>query len=516
MDNSITIINSYNNPTIADLIKIIEQNTDCHFILISWKLDYGYWYIRAIYDKLYDSANDSINTHINTHINNTSGWYIKEEPNINNIPIRHSKLIYNNIIATKDTKIIFSSFTQIKELTQINQFLINAYIEKLYLQDKIQRTKKYQELFLDRLSEYIKEPMKEILFYINKNRELQINDQQKEYCKQFNKTILHLTNNIFDMIDMNKLELKKLKPKKSIFSFNSLLKSAIDVVNSENKYKIDIIIENNVPDVIYNDHKKIKQILINLIELLSDSKYIRDTSQQSPRQQSPRQNSPRHSPTNEITIYATATIINLNNEDYERENSLVGDLYKSDLQYLINISMYSNIIFSEDIKNKLFCPVDFMQNEIINSRIAYLLSTLLGGNIRLLYSDKKGTCIELELITCDKEPNKSNTMKKIKDKKILLLCKNKILTDYLNKYNIQYTQQHTQQHKDPQQYKDFDLIISDIQIDTEYNTTPNTTTNTTTNTTPNTPAMHKKFIIIPKDANIKTIKNIFKMCLSDQ
>jgi hypothetical protein len=457
MDNSIKkIISSYNhNPTIEDIIKILEYDTDCKFILICWKLDYGYWHIKCIYDKMIE---DRIN------YNNESGWYIKEEPTINNIPIRHSKLINNNIISTNGTKIIYASFTKLKEISDEYKFIINAYVEKIYLQYQLQSIKKHQELFLDKLSDYIKEPVKEILMYINKAREIQAreiqareplrNENHKYEDNQLNKTILNLTNNIFDMIDINKLELKKLKPKKSIFSFNNLVNDASKVVNSENKHNIELIIENNVPDVIYNDHKKIKQILINILELLLNSKFFikKHSSPESYFNIAEKE---------EIIIYITSTIINLNNEDYDRENSIFSDLYKSELQYLINITMCSNKALDEKIKKNLFCPISFLQNDIINCRISYLLANLLGGNIRLLYSDcGKGTCIELEIITCDREPTKNNTIKKLKDKKILLLFDNSTITNFLDKYNIQYniatiTDELLILHKD----KQFDLII---------------------------------------------------------
>jgi hypothetical protein len=396
------IIDSYNNSNLDYLINLIEINTQSHFILIGWKLDYGYWYIKSIYDKLID---DKIN------YNNDAGWYIKEEPNINNIPIVHSKLIYNNSLITKNTKVLFASFNNIKEITDEYKFIITVYIEKIYLQDKIQRIRKYQDSFLNKLSNYIKEPMKDILYHINKTR----NDQQNQICnnEQFNKIILQLTNNIFDMIDINRLEIKKIKPKKTIFSFHNLIKSAVDVTILNNKYNVEIIMEKNVPDIIYNDHKKIKQILINMLNLLTEQTMQnsprQQTTQNSPRQQTT-QNSPRQQSKKEITVYITSTIIDLNNEDIERKNSTINDLYKTNVQYLINISINNmNKVFDEYIKNKLFCPIDFSQNDIINFRISYLLANVLGGNIRLLYSEhNKGTCIEFEIITADKEPDKNN------------------------------------------------------------------------------------------------------------
>ena len=86
MEESIKkIVKSYYNPTIEELIKVLENSMGCHFILIAWQLEYGYWYIHSIYDKLIE---DKIND------NDTNGWYIKEEPNVNNIPIM--RCVYTN------------------------------------------------------------------------------------------------------------------------------------------------------------------------------------------------------------------------------------------------------------------------------------------------------------------------------------------------------------------------------------------------------------------------------------
>ena len=460
--NTEKIISSYHNePKIEYVSKFLLYDTQCDFIMTSWNVGNGFWYIATIYDNTID---DKIND------NDGKGWYLHEEPTVNNIPIRHSKLYSYDTILTKSTKIIcgfcrtstpplFSnSIKPNNKLPADYTFAIKVYIEKLYLLDCLNRQKYKQEIMLSNISHSIRTPLNGILHITdnmikNKNDSDKTISNKEKHLEYLNQSAVALATNIFDIIDITKLELGKIKIEKSVFNLRDMLSSVMNIAHNLNKTKniaLDIYIENSVPEYIFSDSKRIKQILINLLE-----------------------NSLQYCNSGEVLLHVSSNIINLIDEDKNRENSIIENsngFYNTDVQYDINFSVKdTGPGMDVNTKSQLFYPMEFMKNskqQGISLRISYMLAKILGGELRLVYSEpNKGTCIDLNLIACEEEPPVylSNTIKSLKGKSVLLadttndrinICK--VLERYSMNYIIASSYEEiTVLHGE----KKFDLII---------------------------------------------------------
>ncbi len=438
--------NAYKNePTYDNLIKLIQHHFSCDLIIITWYIGHGYWYIPGIYDF----------SNINKKIDN----YVLDEPGQNNISVYHTKVKSFIEIKSKEAKALIGWSVDHLEKNKVDYLLeciIQAFLDRLALTDLLYRQKFRQELMLSNISHSIRTPLNGIL-HMTKEITTSFsagNADKKEAIKYLNQSTVALATNIFDIIDMTKLELGKLVINKEVFNLRDLIHNTMELANSLNKSKkvaLDVLIDPSVPEYIYSDSKRIKQILINLLE-----------------------NALQHTQKGGIFVYLSATIIDLAAEDSNRGNSLVeSSMTINDYQYVISFTVRDTGPGIEaKYRSSLFKPMEILTNskqQGISLRISYLLAKALNGNLRLVSSDLGvGSCFEFTLIACEEEPpvQHSNTLKNLKDKSILFIdeLNNKVdICKVFEKYHMKYTLASTYEelailHKD----KHFDLIICQL------------------------------------------------------
>jgi signal transduction histidine kinase/CheY-like chemotaxis protein len=312
-------------------------------------------------------------------------------------------------------------------------FVIESFLDKLASADLLKRQKFRQELMLSNISHSIRTPLNGILHMTSSIMsatkslpELKISEQ----LGYLNQSAVALATNIFDIVDMTKLELGKLSINKELFDLRELIVSVMSLANSLNKSKaitLDYYVNPNVPEFIFSDKKRIKQILINLLE-----------------------NSLQHTQKGEITLLVESNIINLANED-KRDHSIVEDthgLYHTTFQHSITFMVRdTGAGMSEQIKSNLFKPLEVLVNAKqhgLSLKISMLLANLLGGSLSLVYSEiEKGTCFNLNIIVSEEEaapaPSKSQILK---GKSVLLIdnSPNRItMCQCFEKYEMPYT-----------------------------------------------------------------------------
>lgn len=125
-----------------------------------------------------------------------------------------------------------------------------------------------QSEFLANMSHEIRTPLNGIIG----NAELLLNSKKEDNPKEYIETIaqsgemlLSLINNI---LDISKLESKKLELKPVVFSIHNLLHQVESVFLGTMKQKglnLIVEIENNVPEFLIGDSAQLKQVLVNLI-----------------------------------------------------------------------------------------------------------------------------------------------------------------------------------------------------------------------------------------------------------
>lgn len=423
-----TYIYAYkNDPSPENLAKLVSNDLNAELILITWYVGHGYWYIPVIWDKLID-----------THIN-SAGWYLLEEPMINNIPIRHSKVSSCISVGSSHVKILICySREETSTINSSQEFAISAFLDKISNVDLLKRQKFRQELTLSNISHSIRTPLNGILHMTKAITEEGCTPDALQYLNQ---STVALATNIFDIVDMTKLELGKLVLNKTVFNIRELINSTMSLARTLNKSAevvLDCHIESDVPKYIYSDPKRIKQILINLLE-----------------------NALQHTQKGEIFIYLSSMIVNLASEDSEL-------VLSDDYQYLITFNIRdTGPGMDEQTQENLFKPMEIITNskqQGISLRISYLLAKALNGDLKLIEAKPhKGSSFELSIITCEEEPPVvfSQTLKTLKNKNILVYSE--IDTDMIKvfeRYSMKYTIANSEKevtilHAD----KKFDLII---------------------------------------------------------
>ena len=305
---------------------------------------------------------------------------------------------------------------------------------------------------LSNISHSIRTPLNGILHMCNSIREKNIgNPNIIEQLDYLNQSSVTLATNIFDIIDLTKLELGKLSLNKDVFNIREMINTVISLANSLNKSKnvsLEYYVSPGVPEYIYSDKKRIKQILINLLE-----------------------NSLQYTTSGEISLLIDATIINLIEEDSSRENSIIENshgLYGTNIQHSISFVVKDTGSGMDDsTKSQLFKPSEISTDlGGLSLKISSMLASLLNGKLMLVHSEPgKGSCFEFNLIACEEEmPEKqSRTLISLKGKSVLVidntperieLCK------VLEKYDMIYTTSSTYEevlvlHSG----KSFDMVI---------------------------------------------------------
>lgn len=453
------LIDVYKNaPSVENLYKILIYELDCDFVMISWAVSKQYWYIAYIYD-----------SGMEKQIPDT-GWYLNSEPDETNIPIKHSKLC--NVLSIKSTlgKIIYAKITthertvsprsikgstpivELESVTRVDslpphtfiidptyRFIVEAFLDKIAYNDMIKRQKRMQEAMLSNISHSIRTPLNGILHMCNSIREsastsgAEFNSGKvSEQLEYLNQSAVTLATNIFDIIDLTKLELGKLSLNKEVFNVREMITTVMSLANSLNKNKnvtLDYYVAPSVPDYIYSDRKRIKQILINLLE-----------------------NSLLYTTTGEISLLVDSTIINLSEEDSGRENSIVENshgMYDTAIQHSISfIVKDTGSGMDEQTKSILFKPSEITtdtKQHGISLKISNMLSSLLNGKLSLVHSEPgKGSCFEFNIVACEEEmpERQTRTLNALKGKTVLLIdaTSERIeLCKVLEKYNMKYT-----------------------------------------------------------------------------
>lgn len=402
MDKEKIIINVMgNSPNILSLFKILLLEYNMEYLLVSWYIMENMWYIPMEYNSLSKEKY-------------FYEQYITGEPK--SINIQKTKKIK---LGSADIKIII---IYIGDTINSNTYLslIEFFITKLSISDILRRQKYSQELTLNNITTSIKYPLNDILKNINT---ISLPEEYNAQLEKLNKSAISLANILFDLIDLKNLELKKLKLINTTFNIRQLIKEIMDFYissNTNSSLTINYYIDKATPVNVFTDKKRVKQILINLIEnaLLNTEK-------------------------GEISLFVSSTVVYLENEIFELNIPLF-----QNYRYIMNfIIVDTGNGINDSFKNLIFRQLEITNDgkkPNLNMRLSYLLSRRLGGDLRLLHSELgKGSCFNFELSVDSEEIQDFNTitLKNLKNKTLLLIDNSTdrdILVNTLNNYELVY------------------------------------------------------------------------------
>ncbi|MEO5911261.1 MAG: response regulator [Pelobium sp.] len=140
--------------------------------------------------------------------------------------------------------------------------------ELILAKDQAIIARKGKEIFLANMSHELRTPINGIIGISNLLMSTVLDDQQKEMVKLLEISSQSLLGVINDVLDISKIESGKFSIIRKEINIKELLKSVTDILRfkaDEKLIKLNLQIDENVPNYIYADGLRLNQILMNLL-----------------------------------------------------------------------------------------------------------------------------------------------------------------------------------------------------------------------------------------------------------
>gem|GEM_PF-717878 len=140
--------------------------------------------------------------------------------------------------------------------------------ELLKAKEVAERSNKVKSEFLANMSHEIRNPLSAIIGMSNTMAKTPLNKDQKQYLESISISSRNLLNILNDILDFSKIEANKVDMTFASFNLTEAITQTLEMfqpqANSKN-LKLEYTIQEDVPENLYGDEKKIIQILNNLI-----------------------------------------------------------------------------------------------------------------------------------------------------------------------------------------------------------------------------------------------------------
>ena len=137
--------------------------------------------------------------------------------------------------------------------------------------DELEMTSRYKSEFLANMSHELRTPLNSVLILANllsENKERTLTDKQMEYARVINKSGSDLLGLINDILDLSKIESRKLELEPTEFEFNELaydIESLFRELAISKKINFSVNLDQALPSHFVSDKIRLEQIIKNLL-----------------------------------------------------------------------------------------------------------------------------------------------------------------------------------------------------------------------------------------------------------
>ena len=140
--------------------------------------------------------------------------------------------------------------------------------ELIEAREQAQQDSRAKSNFLSRMSHEIRTPMNAIIGMT----ELALREEMSDSAREHNITIKHASANLLsiinDILDFSKIEAGNMEILPSEYMFSSLVYDVISIIRTrmfDSRLRLLVNIDSNIPDALFGDEIRIRQILLNLL-----------------------------------------------------------------------------------------------------------------------------------------------------------------------------------------------------------------------------------------------------------
>ena len=176
--------------------------------------------------------------------------------------VEHKVITKKNAIITNNSEPVLIGI--IEDVTQ--QRLYEDWLKDS--KDIAEQANKAKSEFLANMSHEIRTPMNGILGFVNLLADTSLNEEQKDFVHEVQKSSELLLSVINDILDISKIEAGKMVMENACFKIGSVVDDIVTLAkasSSKKSLEIKSLIHPNVPSNLFGDPCRLKQVLNNLV-----------------------------------------------------------------------------------------------------------------------------------------------------------------------------------------------------------------------------------------------------------